>query len=225
MIIYEDNHLLIVEKPVNVLSQGDRTGDPDLVTILKADLKVRYQKPGNVYLGLVHRLDRPVGGVMVFAKTSKAAGRLSEQIRTGKFKKKYLAIVHGKLGQLQGSYVHYLKKQGSTNTVTGKRKQFPGSKKAILDYELLETKDYLSLVKINLITGRSHQIRVQFATEGHPLVGDQKYGKSDQKRIQIALWSYQLGLFHPTRKDWLVFNLSPPQNQFPWNLFDLEDVL
>ena len=211
--------MLVVEKPPNLLSQGDRTGDPDLLTLLKQDLKERYQKPGNVYLGLVHRLDRPVGGVMVFAKTSKAAARLSEQIRTGKLMKTYLAVVHGR-PKPQGRLVHYLVKERRTNTVRAVGKDTKGAKEAILDYEVLDWREGLSLVKIQLHTGRPHQIRVQLATIGCPLFGDQRYGGSLSKvGQQLALWSHQIGLIHPTLRDQRVFTSYPHRTTFPWNNF------
>lgn len=221
-IIYEDNHLLVVEKPINILSQADRTGDPDMLSVLKLDLKQRYQKPGNVYLGLVQRLDRPVGGVMVFAKTSKAAGRLGIQIRERSLTKIYLAVVNGILANSQGHHVHYLKKNRRTNTVTSTKNQVPGSKEAILAYQLLAVQNQNSLVKIELETGRSHQIRVQFASEGHPLVGDQKYGKHESKKhVQIALWSHMICFTHPTTKESLEFRSLPPTT-FPWDQFNLK---
>ena len=163
-IIYEDNHLLVVEKPINVPVQKDNSNDLDLLTMLKQYLKEKYNKPGNVYLGLVHRLDRPVGGIMVFAKTSKAASRLSEQIRNGTFNKKYLAIICGKVKD-KDTLEDYLLKDTKTNTVKVDKK----GKKSILNYKRLDYKEGLSLVEIELITGRSHQIRVQFSSRGYPL--------------------------------------------------------
>jgi 23S rRNA pseudouridine1911/1915/1917 synthase len=217
-LLYEDNHLLVVEKPVNMPTQGDASGDPDLLSLLKEDLKERYQKPGQVYLGLVHRLDRPVGGVMVFAKTSKAASRLGEQIRTGGFKKTYLAVVHGQ-PEKSGRLEHFLLKDRATNIVQVVSSAATGGKKAILEYEVLMEKEGLSLVRINLLTGRSHQIRVQFSTLGHPLYGDQKYGASFNKPgQQIALWSQEIQCLHPTKKEAMTFSSSPPLVA-PWHLF------
>jgi len=220
-IIYEDNHLLVVEKPVNILSQGDETGDPDLLTILKQDIKQRYNKPGDVYLGLVHRLDRPVGGVMVFARTSKAASRLSDQIRKREFKKTYLAVIHGVPEIREAQLEHYLEKDSRTNTVHVVERTSETAKKAVLDYVVLDSNSGMSLVKINLHTGRPHQIRVQFSASGHPLYGDQKYGSSYNKPgQQIALWSECISFIHPTLKTNLVFNSVPPYS-YPWNLFGL----
>lgn len=218
-IIYEDNHLLVVEKPVNVSSQEDDTGDPDILTILKEDIKQRYNKPGDVYLGLVHRLDRPVGGAMVFAKTSKAASRLSEQVRTRKFNKIYMAVVHGKLSNQRGSLKHHLLKDSRTNIVKAVPNTIEGAKEALLDYEVVEYINELSLLRVCLHTGRSHQIRVQFSTIGHPLYGDQKYGANINKPgQQIALWSSEIGLIHPTQKVEMTFKCDPPKTS-PWSLF------
>jgi len=219
-IIYEDNHLLVVEKPVNVLTQGDITGDKDLLTILKEDIKERHNKPGNVFLGLVHRLDRPVGGVMVFAKTSKAASRLSEQIRVGEFKKTYLAVVYGTPDISEGRLEHYLAKDREMNKTYIVNNGKKGGKKAILEYEISNSVENMSLVKINLITGRSHQIRIQFATIGHPLFGDQKYSEGVSKPgEQLALWSYGIVLTHPVKRENMVFKCNPPIT-YPWNIFE-----
>jgi len=218
-LLYEDNHLLVVEKPVNVPTQADASGDPDLLSLLKEDIKARYQKPGRVYLGLVHRLDRPVGGVMVFAKTSKAASRLVEQMRTGGFKKTYLAVVHGRPDK-SGRLEHFLMKDKAANMVKAVPSTEAGGKKAVLEYEALAEREGLSLVRINLLTGRSHQIRAQFSTIGHPLYGDQKYGAAHNKPgQQIALWSYRILFRHPTKKEGMIFSSSPP-DRAPWNLFD-----
>lgn len=219
-VLYEDNHLLVVEKPVNVPSQADSSGDPDLLTLLKEDLKERYQKPGNVYLGLVHRLDRPVGGVMVFAKTSKAAARLSEQIKEKReFTKIYRAVVFGTMERPSGTLNHYLLKTPEENIVKVVSKTEPGAKEAILDFQVVGSKEEVSLVQINLQTGRSHQIRVQFATTGHPLFGDQKYGIGKSKPgEQLALWATELQFLHPTQKERVSFYSSPPR-VYPWSLF------
>lgn len=222
-IIFEDNHLLVVEKPVNMPTQRDSSGDPDLLSCLKNDLKIRYQKPGNVYLGLVHRLDRPVGGVMVFAKTSKAASRLSAQIREGTFAKYYLAIVRGYLSIDHDRLVNYLIKDSGRNIVSVVPKWIPGSKEAFLDYQVIGKREQLSLLKIVLGTGRSHQIRVQLAAIAHPLYGDQKYGpKINQPGEQLALFSHELRFQHPTTKESLEFKANPPLVH-PWTTF--EDLL
>lgn len=241
--IYEDNHLLVVEKPVNIASQQDESNDVDMLTLLKEDIKIRYQKPGNVYLGLVHRLDRPVGGVMVFAKTSKAASRLSDQIRNREIKKEYLAVVHGEFGEKGGRLEHYLLKDQKTNTVKTVNKSVEGAKEALLEYHVIQrimtqgtvldeklcrgktqnpepSSVPYSLVKVDLHTGRSHQIRVQFAAIGHPLYGDQKYGsKVNKPGQQIALWSTKITLLHPTSHEKILFSCDPP-GITPWNWFE-----
>src|SRR5690606_17012825 len=189
-ILYEDNHLLIVEKPVNVPVQEDSSKDKDLLTILKEDIKVRYDKPGNVYLGLVHRLDRPVGGVMIFAKTSKAAGRLSDAVRTRKFGKSYICIVHGNPQSTEAELFHYIRKDSRKNQVKVFNHPEPEAKDARLSYKVIASSGGHSLEAIELHTGRTHQIRAQMAFIGHTLVGDVKYGFSDgmqNKHAQIAL--------------------------------------
>ncbi|MBR0473565.1 MAG: RluA family pseudouridine synthase [Erysipelotrichaceae bacterium] len=213
-IIYEDNHLLVVEKPVNIPVQADDSNDPDLLTMLKDYLKEKYDKPGNVYLGLVHRLDRPVGGVMVFAKTSKAASRLSKVVAERKLQKTYLAVVEGNNIKKKDTLDDYLIKNSKTNTVTVTSQD--KGKHASLDYELLNTRDNLNLVKVNLHTGRSHQIRVQFSSRNMPLWGDQRYNKNAKIHQQIALWSHILSFPHPITKEVLTFTSEPPNN-YPWN--------
>ena len=205
-IIYEDNHLLVLEKPINIPVQEDSSKDLDLLTMLKDYIKKRDNKPGNVYLGLIHRLDRPVGGVMVFAKTSKCASRLSDQVRNRTFKKTYLAIVEGKIDR-KGTFIDKLLKEDSKG------------KEAILDYELIDYKDNLSFVKINLKTGRPHQIRVQFSYHGYPLYGDQRYNRNAKVGQQIALFSNSISFNHPITKEKMTFNLSKPK-RFPWNIFE-----
>lgn len=213
-IIYEDNHLLIVEKPVNIPVQEDSSHDIDMLTLLKEYRKRNENKPGDAYIGLVHRLDRPVSGIMVFAKTSKAASRLSDQIRQNIFHKTYLAVIQGLIPN-KGEFEDYLTKNEKDNIsyVTTKEK----GKYSKLEYEVIQTKDNLSLVKINLITGRSHQIRVQFASRNHPLIGDSKYGKNSNN-IDIALFAHSITFIHPTTKEELTFTLDMP-NKYPFNLF------
>lgn len=219
-ILYEDNHLLVVEKPVNIPVQADPTGDPDLLTMLKEDIKIRYQKPGNVYLGLVHRLDRPVGGVMVFAKTSKAASRLSDAIRRRAFDKKYVAVVRGTPKERQAKLEHHLWKDQKKNQVYVVPENDPRGKKAILDYKVLGEAKGMSLLEINLHTGRPHQIRVQFSNIGCPLYGDQKYGQAVNKPgQQIALWASELRFEHPTTKEWIKVKQAPPHT-FPWSIWN-----
>ncbi|SCW28437.1 23S rRNA pseudouridine1911/1915/1917 synthase [Paenibacillus tianmuensis] len=221
-VLYEDNHVIVVVKPPNVPTQEDASRDPDLLTLIKADLKERHRKPGNVYLGLVHRLDRPVGGVMVFAKTSKAASRLSDAVRTRTIRKVYTAVVNGRPKESQGTLRHHLLKDTKTNTVSVVPASKAGAKEAVLDYRVLSGRDGLSLVQIELHTGRPHQIRVQFAAIGCPLVGDQRYGGALAKPgQQIALWSTLLEFTHPVTQEALRFTSEPP-GAFPWLLWDLK---
>ena len=218
-VIYEDNHLLVVEKPVNILSQGDDTNDKDMVNLLKDYVKNKYNKPGNVYIGLVHRLDRPVGGVMVFAKTSKAASRLSDQVRTKVFKKTYKAVIHGNMPKSEDTLKDYLYKNKKTNMVTVVKKDHKESKDAQLSYITLEKTKAFSLVEIDLKTGRPHQIRVQFSSRNHPLYGDQRYGTNVNKiGQQIALWSNSLEIIHPVTKEKMKFESDPPK-EYPWDMF------
>ena len=215
-IIYEDNHLLVVEKPINVIVQEDNTKDKDLLTILKEYIKEKYNKPGNVYLGLVHRLDRPVGGIMVFARTSKSASRLSEQIRNKTFKKTYNAVVIGNINE-KGTLKDKLLKNEKTNIVTISDK----GKEAILHYKKIDYKDNMSLVEINLETGRPHQIRVQFSNYGYPLYGDNKYNKKAISNEQIALFAKKIEFVHPTTKENMSFELDLP-DRYPFNIFKKE---
>lgn len=202
-VLYEDNHVIVVIKPENILSQSDNTGDIDMLTLVKSYIKEKYNKPGNVYIGLIHRLDRPTSGIMIFARTSKAAKRLSEDIKNNKINKSYLAVIPN-LKKEKGILEDYLKKESNGNTVVTNKEN---GKYAKLEYELIKEKKELSLVKINLITGRHHQIRVQFASRGYPLYGDQRYGKEDKK--QLALCCYKLEFIHPVTKEKLVFIKYP----------------
>lgn len=211
-IIYEDNHLLVVEKPINVPVQADSSGDEDLLTMLKKYLKEKYDKPGDVYLGLVHRLDRPVGGVMVFAKTSKAASRLSKQVQKHEFKKIYMAVIEGKVSD-SGTFKDKLKKDEKTNIT----RVSEDGKEAELSYNLIGFVNNLSLVRISLKTGRSHQIRVQFASRKIPLYGDQKYNPNAVKD-QIALFASKLEFKHPVTKEVMSFELPLPE-RYPFTLF------
>lgn len=216
-ILYEDNHLLVVIKPANMAVNLDSSNDEDLLNVLKKYIKEKYQKPGNVYLGLVHRLDRPVGGIMVFAKTSKAASRLASAMQSGKFEKEYLAVVNGK-SENKATLVDYLVKDSSTNTVTVTTKD--KGKYAKLEYETIERKDNLSLLKVHLFTGRSHQIRVQLSSRQIPIWGDQRYNPNSKVGQQIALFAYKLSFPHPITKEILSFEYLP-ENIKPFNQFNL----
>lgn len=209
-ILYEDNHLIIVEKEPNIPSQADKTGDKDMLTLVKDYIKEKYKKPGDVYIGLVHRLDRPVGGIMVFARTSKAASRLSEQIRNKDFQKKYLAIVDGKFEKQKGTLEDYIYKDERNNISKIVDRDKKNAKLASLEYKVLnyDDKRNLTLVKISLHTGRHHQIRVQMANAGHSLFGDQKYGTRGKNK-QIRLWAYQVTFNHPTTKEQIQIRDCP----------------
>ena len=218
-VLYEDNHLLVVVKPANLPSQADASGDDDLLSILKGYIGEKYNKPGAVYLGLVHRLDRPVGGVMVFARTSKAASRLSETFRTHEQDRRYLAVVEGEIRD-EKTLVDYLLKDAKTGMVRAVKKDAPGAKMAKLTTSPVACRENLTLTDVQLFTGRSHQIRVQHANAGHPLWGDMRYGHGRPGR-QIALWAYQLKIDHPTRHEEMTFSCPPPMNG-AWKLFEGE---
>ncbi|MDR9365118.1 MAG: RluA family pseudouridine synthase [Balneolaceae bacterium] len=215
-ILFEDNHLLAVNKPAGLLSQEDYTGDPDLLTLCKIYLKREYDKKGNVFLGLLHRLDRPVSGVMLFAKTSKAASRLSEQIRKRSIKKSYYAVVEGVSPQ-NGMLQDYLLKNQTTNTVSVASSKNKDAKKAELIYQREKVENRLSLLNITLITGRPHQIRVQLSHHGYPIYGDQKYGSKHSGKI--SLHASELTFSHPTLKKELSVRTKLP-NGFPWDFFN-----
>ena len=223
-VLYEDNHIIVVEKMVNIPSQGDKTGDVDMLTIIKDYIKEKYNKPGNVYLGLVHRLDRPVGGVMVFAKTSKAAARLSEQVRVKDFQKKYLVVVNGKLENKVGIFEDCLLKNEKANMSRVVAENTKNAKFASLDYEVLKYNEEinLSVVKVNLHTGRHHQIRVQFSSRNHSIYGDQKYGGRGHGK-QIALWAYSLSFSHPVTKERMEFKALPEMNG-TWKILEGIDL-
>jgi len=222
-VIYEDNHIIVVEKPVNIPSQGDKTGDEDMLSIIKSYIKEKYNKPGDVYLGLVHRLDRPTGGVMVFARTSKAASRLSEQVRNKEFHKQYLCIVDGKMEENTGTFKDYLYKNEKTNTSRIAKPNEKNAKEAILDYEVIKYNEEinLSVVKVNLHTGRHHQIRVQFASRNHSLYGDQKYGTRGRGK-QLALWAFSLSFKHPVTKEELTFE-DYPEKIGSWKILETNE--
>lgn len=209
-VLYEDNHIIVVMKPANVPVCEDSSGDLDLLSMVKHYLEEKYNK-NNAFVGLVHRLDRPVGGVMVFAKTSKAASRLSDQIRKGEMKKKYYAVVMGKTLE-RGIFVDKLEKDSKENISFVS----DNGKESILEYERIKTNGEMSLVSIDLKTGRSHQIRVQFSHHGFPLYGDQKYNKKAKMHTQIALFAYSLSFLHPTLKKELVFSVDIPKI-YPYN--------
>ncbi len=224
-ILYEDNHILVVLKEQNLASCPDETGDDNLLDLLKEYLKVKYQKQGNVYLGLVHRLDRPTGGVMVYAKTSKAAARLCAQMKEGDFEKRYLTVLVGCPNEREGRLTNYLKKNTVNNTVYLSTQGTDGAKAAVLDYRILEERGQYALAEIKLHTGRSHQIRVQMAGVGHPVFGDVKYGGEKAQKGKLALWAYSLSFTHPVRKERMRFMAEPPAGEIPWKAFDVRSAV
>ena len=213
-VLYEDNHLLVVEKPANVPVQADASGDEDLLTACKGYIKEKYAKPGEVYLGLVHRLDRPVGGVMVFARTSKAAARLTEQFSAHRARKRYAAIVEGS-APAEGRLTDFLLKDERTNTTSVVKEGTPGAKQARLSFRTLARANGLSLLDVDLQTGRPHQIRVQLSHRGLPIKGDQRYNPDARVGEQIRLWAYALTIVHPTLKEEMTFYALPPFAEFP----------
>lgn len=226
-ILYEDNHIIVVNKIQGVPSQPDETGDEDMLTMVKKYIKEKYNKPGEAFVGLVHRLDRPTGGAMVFAKTSKAASRLAEQMQDGSFDKTYFAVLCGRPREQKGKLINYLQKDTKTNTVMIVPQATTGAKKAELDYEVLEYNPETnhSLVKVKLYSGRGHQIRVQMKGIKCPIFGDQKYGDEDMPKYMLNLFAVELSFLHPTTKQKLVFRVYPPEKNRAWNEFNLEKYL
>ena len=220
-VLFEDNHLLVVEKPYGVPSQPDPSGDADMLTMAKAYIKAQYNKPGDVYIGLVHRLDRPTSGVMVFARTSKAAARLSEQVRGREFEKTYLAVLTAVPEPERGELRHWLAKDGAAHVARVTQSNAPGAKEAALAYEVLAVQDGLCLVRVRLLTGRFHQIRAQFADIGCSVYGDMKYGPRNVK-APLALHACRLCLVHPTQKKRMCFDSQPARP--PFDQFDIPEV-
>ncbi len=224
-ILYEDSHLIVVVKPSGIAVQGDKTNDKSMYDYIKEYIKYKYNKPGNVYLGIVHRLDRPVSGVMVFAKTSKAAARLSEAIRTKQFDKYYYTVVNGQTEDSDTLIHHVIKRSNKLGNIASVVfENSPNSKKAILEYKTLERLPHqnLSLLEVKLETGRFHQIRVQLSAIGHPIYGDRKYGayiKHSVADVPLALFACKLSFEHPTKKERLTFE-AKPTDQKPWNYFN-----
>ncbi len=228
IILHEDNHIIVVLKPQNLPCCPDESGDGNLLDCVKNYLKVTYNKPGNAYAGLIHRLDRPTGGVMVFAKTSKAASRMSEAMRTGGFEKRYFAVLCGTPNKKKAVLENYLRKNSINNTVYVCTQTEEGAKYAALDYEIKGERDGLSLAEVNLHTGRTHQIRVQFSSLNTPVYGDMRYGGEKAKKGKLALWAYSLRLTHPVTGEAMRFIALPPEDGI-WSGFDIngiaEDIL
>ncbi len=220
-VLYEDNHIIVVLKPQNVACCPDESGDDNLFDCVKRYIKTTYQKAGNVFLGLVHRLDRPTGGVMVYAKTSKAAARLSEQMKNGGFEKKYFAVLCGVPSRKKATLENYLRKNSVNNTVYVCTQSEEGAKFASLEYEIVGEKDGLSLAEIKLHTGRTHQIRVQMASVNCPLYGDMRYGGEKAVKGKLALWAYSLRFAHPTTGEKMRFVIEPPKDEGVWKKFEI----
>ncbi len=222
-ILYEDNHVIVVVKPANVPTQSDITGDVDLLSMVKKYIKEKYNKPGEAYVGLVHRLDRPTGGVMVFAKNSKSAARLTEQFKEHTTNKTYYAVTNGVVKFKKDRLVNYIKKDEKENIVKLATMSEQGAKRAELEYRELENDGKLSLLEVTILTGRSHQIRVQLANTGFPLYGDFKYGKEKSKATKnLGLWAGKLSFTHPVTKEKMTFMVCPDTTILPWKNFRME---
>jgi len=213
-ILYEDNHCIAVNKPARMLTAGDRTGDESLLEQVRAYLKEKYRKPGNVFVGLVHRLDRPVSGVVLFARTSKAAARLSEQFRQGSVEKMYQAIVEGNVAEPGGEFTDSLVKDETTNIVRIVPTGPPSARISRLRFRRVRRAGNFTVLEITPETGRSHQIRVQLASRGHPIYGDKKYGSKYRFQGAIALHAASLTFNHPTRRESVTISAPVPE---AWN--------
>lgn len=213
-ILYEDNHLFVINKNSGELVQGDKTGDVPLIENIKQFIKVRDKKPGNVYLGLIHRLDRPTSGVLIFAKTSKALSRMNEMFKTRDVEKLYWAIVEGKVEQKFERLEHYLRKNQKKNLVTVFTQPTKDAKKAILEYKVLGELDNYTLLEVDLYTGRSHQIRSQLSFIGNPIKGDLKYGSKRSNRDgSISLHARKISFIHPVSKENIEIIAQPPKDK------------
>ncbi|MFD1096405.1 RluA family pseudouridine synthase [Salegentibacter chungangensis] len=216
-VLHEDNHLIIVNKRPGDIVQGDKTGDKPLSEVVKSYLKEKYNKPGNVYLGVVHRLDRPTSGIVVFAKTSKALPRLNKLFQKKEAQKTYWAIVKNEPPKTQDTLIHFLKRNPKQNKSYAHIKEVPDSKKAILDYKVIKKLNNYYLLEVNLHTGRHHQIRSQLSAIGCPIKGDLKYGfDRSNKDASIHLHARELWFIHPVKKE-PVHVIAPPPDEVLWN--------
>ncbi|MFY0629899.1 MAG: RluA family pseudouridine synthase [Flavobacteriaceae bacterium] len=216
-VLFEDNHMVIVNKRAGDIVQGDKTGDKPLSNVVKEYIKEKYQKPGNVFLGVVHRLDRPTSGIVIFARTSKALERLNKMLREKTIQKTYWAIVKEVPKKQKDTLINYLKKNPKNNKSTVYRQETEGSKKAILHYEVIKKLDNYSLLEIDLETGRHHQIRAQISAIGHPIKGDLKYGSArSNKDGSIHLHARKIKFFHPVTKEEILITASTPK-EVVWN--------
>ena len=218
-IIFEDNHLLVINKDAGVLVQGDKTGDTPLSDLAKAYVKEKYQKPGEVFMGVIHRIDRPVSGLVLMARTSKALERMNEQFKNREIEKKYLAIVRNRPAANTGNLVHWLIKNPETNVTKAYEKEVPNSMRSELNYKLIGELDGFYLLEVNPITGRPHQIRVQLASMNCPIVGDNKYGyPRGNKDKSICLHAHSVKFMHPVKKEEMQLFAALPQDNF-WQKF------
>lgn len=218
-VLYEDNHIIAVNKRPSDIVQGDKTGDTPLSDFVKQYVKKKYNKPGDVFIGTVHRIDRPVSGVVLFARTSKALTRLNKMFQNKQIQKTYWAVVKKRPPNIQGKLIHYLKKDSAKNMSKAYAKEIPGSSRSELDYELILSSDNYNLLKITPITGRHHQIRVQLSKMGCPIKGDVKYGYSrGNKNASIHLHARKIEFIHPIKKEKLTI-IAPPPNDVLWNEF------
>ncbi len=219
-VLFEDNHCLVVNKPAGLLSQGDATGERTLLDEARDYLKLKYDKPGNVYIGLVHRLDRPTSGLVLLARTSKSAARLSQQFRDGGIEKTYLAVVDGACGADEGEWTDTLLKDDWKNIVSIVPEGTPGGRVGSLAYRVIDRTPGRSLIEVRPLTGRSHQIRVQLAGHGLPIAGDKKYGARStvpaaDGRPRVALHAASMTFTHPTLKEAISVN-APTPGDWPW---------
>lgn len=220
-VVYEDNHIIIVNKASSEIVQGDKTGDKPLADIVKDYLKDKYQKPGNVFVGVTHRLDRPVSGLVIFAKTSKALSRLNEMFKNSEVKKTYWAIVKNAPRETEAELTHFLVRNEKQNKSYAYDKEVPNSKKAILNYRLIGKSQNYYLLEVDLKTGRHHQIRCQLAKMGCPIKGDLKYGFSRSNPDgSISLHARYVRFIHPVSKE-LIEVSAPVPNDSLWNGFDM----
>ena len=220
-VVYEDNHIIVVNKTASEIVQADKTGDTPLSETVKQYLKEKYQKPGNVFLGVTHRLDRPVSGLVIFAKTSKALTRLNEMFRAGEVKKTYWAVVKNAPKESEGELVHFLVRNEKQNKSYAYDKEVPNSKKAVLDYRLIGRSDNYYLLEVDLKTGRHHQIRCQLAKMGCPIKGDLKYGSPRSNPDgSICLHARRVRFVHPVSKELIELKAPLPEGHL-WKGFEL----
>ncbi|MCH2034825.1 MAG: RNA pseudouridine synthase [Tenacibaculum sp.] len=218
LVLHEDNHIIIINKRAGDIVQGDKTGDKPLSDVVKEYIKEKYNKPGNVFLGTVHRLDRPTSGIVIFARTSKALERLNKMLREKSIKKTYFAVIKDKLKRKENTLINFLKKNPKNNKSKAFPKEIEGSKKAILHYKVIKELTNYSLLEIDLETGRHHQIRCQLSTIGHPIKGDLKYGFArSNKNGSIHLHARKISFTHPVNKELIEVTAPLPKNDPIWD--------